>query len=460
MVPRGSGRSVRGRVRLLVVAAVLVISAAGCDWPMFLFGPNHSGFNNLETRINTTNVSSLTQLFTAAPLNGALTSFSPAVANGEVYVGTSSGLNLVAFDATGAANCSGSPKTCSPLWTGEDGGIPPNFGTEFSSPAVANGVVYIGSLDGNLDAFDAKGLGSPQCSSSPLVCSPLWTGATGSSVDSSPTVVNGVVYVASNDQNLYAFDAAGNTNCSGGPPTKTCNPLWTAPIGASTISSAAVANSVVYIGSEDHNLYAFDAAGNTNCSGSPKTCTPLWTAPTGGNVDSSPAVVNGVVYVGADDHNLHAFDAAGNTNCSGSPKTCAPLWTAPIGGIGVVFWSPAVANGVVYVSSDETKNLYAFDAAGNTNCSGTPKTCSPLWTAPNVGGLSPAVANGVLYVGASDTKVEAFDAAGSINCSGTPKTCNPLWISPVLATVPPSVAVANGRVYAGTSAVLYAFGLP
>jgi hypothetical protein len=62
---------------------------------------------------------------------------------------------------------------------------------------------------------------------------------------------------------------------------------------------------VVYVGSLDQKLYAFDAAGTTSCSGSPKSCTPLWTATTGGQVVSSPAVSHGAVYVGAD--KLYAF---------------------------------------------------------------------------------------------------------------------------------------------------------
>jgi outer membrane protein assembly factor BamB len=55
-------------------------------------------------------------------------------------------------------------------------------------------------------------------------------------------------------------------------------------------SSPAVANGVVYVGSDDGTLYAFDAAGGTNCGGAPKICFPLWSATTGGPVFSSPAV--------------------------------------------------------------------------------------------------------------------------------------------------------------------------
>jgi outer membrane protein assembly factor BamB len=275
-----------------------------------------------------------------------------------------------------------------------------------------------------------------------------------------------MVYVGSNDGKLYAFDAAGNTNCSGSPIT--CAPLWTADTGAEVFSSPVVANGVVYVSSvsEDNNLHAFDAAGNTNCSGSPKVCTPLWTADasilSGQGIFSSPAVANGMLYVGSNDHNLYAFDAAGNANCSGSAMTCEPLWTADTAGS--VQSSPAVANGVVYVGSNPS-NLYAFDAAGNTNCSGTPKTCTALWTSINLGDSgvvsSPAVANGVVYVGSNDHKLYAFDAAGSTNCSGSPTTCSPLWAGVTDGAVQSSPAVAYGIVYVGSDdSKLHAFRLP
>jgi outer membrane protein assembly factor BamB len=62
-----------------------------------------------------------------------------------------------------------------------------------SSPAVANGVVYVGSLDHNLYALNAK------------TGSKLWSYTTGGIVYSSPAVANGVVYVGSGDSKVYAF---------------------------------------------------------------------------------------------------------------------------------------------------------------------------------------------------------------------------------------------------------------
>ena len=56
-----------------------------------------------------------------------------------------------------------------------------------SSPAVSNGVVYVGSYDKNLYAIDA------------MTGAEKWRFKTGNYVGSSPAVSNGVVYVGSDD---------------------------------------------------------------------------------------------------------------------------------------------------------------------------------------------------------------------------------------------------------------------
>ena len=48
----------------------------------------------------------------------------------------------------------------------------------------------------------------------------------------------------------------------------------------------------------------------------------LRTAQTGDQIQfSSPAIVDGTVFMGSLDHKLYAFDAAGKTNCGGTPTT-------------------------------------------------------------------------------------------------------------------------------------------
>jgi outer membrane protein assembly factor BamB len=106
----------------------------------------------------------------------------------------------------------------------------------FSSPAVANGVVYVGCDNRNVYALNAT------------TGANLWSYTTGGNVESSPAVANGVVYVGSNDNNLYALNATTGAN------------LWSyTPVG----SSPAVTNGVVYVGSQDHNLYALGTTPTT-----------------------------------------------------------------------------------------------------------------------------------------------------------------------------------------------------
>jgi outer membrane protein assembly factor BamB len=159
---------------------------------------------------------------------------------------------------------------------------------------VVNSRVYVGSGKG-LYVFKAQGCGQP-------TCSPLWTALGRGSIRSSPAVANGVVYLGSKDPdpNLYAFDAS------------TGKLLWSAPKASaadSSDSSPTVAHPFVYIGSNEPypypNLYMFaEKCGQ-------QTCKPLWTASTGGAIWSSPAVANGVVYVGSLDHKLYAFQLPG-----------------------------------------------------------------------------------------------------------------------------------------------------
>jgi uncharacterized repeat protein (TIGR01451 family) len=259
-----------------------------------------------------------------------------------------------------------------------------------SSPAVVNGVVYVGSVDHNVYARNGS------------TGATLWSFATGNFVHSSPAVASGVVYVGSGDGNLYALNAA------------TGALLWSFDTGSASVggidSSPAVVNGVVYIGAEDANVYALNAA----------TGAKLWSYTTGGflGISSSPAVVNGVVYIGAYGDNVYALNAS----------TGAKLWSSPTGLIA----SPAVANGMVYIDSGGG-SMYALNA----------NTGATLWSYDTGGGgvSSPAVANGVVYVGAEDRNVYALNAS----------TGAKLWSYTTGDVVDSSPAVANGVVYVGSA---------
>jgi outer membrane protein assembly factor BamB len=452
-----------GRRAVGLLLTILLVSA--CGWPMDRFGATRTGYNPLETVIGTDDVGDLELQWSASLGTDIDVPNSPVVVNDIVIIGREDG-NLEAFNALGATNCSGSPSVCLPLWTASAGG------PIVSTPGLGFDNVYVGSSYGTLSAFSTSG--TTNCSGSPKVCAPLWTASTGGEV-SSPLVVGGVVYVTSVNDRLYAFDANGSTGCSGTP--RTCQPLWTAPVERTTTPPrpAALADGVVYVTSGT-TLHAFDAAGVTGCSGSPTTCSPLWTAPTRSECGavcflSGPAVDGGTVYVGANRGDefpvagsLYAFDAAGQVNCSGQPRTCQPEWTAITSS---QFGAPAVAEGVVYVTDyyqhpfnrEPGGQLLAFDAAGVTNCGSG--SCSPLWAA-NIGRVtgSPSVANGVVYVVSGGNGLLAFDAAGQLGCSGAPATCTPLWTYPVPDSNSSSPTLADGRVYLAEREALRVFGLP
>ncbi|EFH87050.1 PQQ-binding-like beta-propeller repeat protein [Ktedonobacter racemifer] len=390
---------------------------------MFGFDSQRTRNNPFEHTLNATTVPGLKIAWTSSP-TGSFIGSSPAVVNGVVYVG-SNDHKLYAYRAVGC-----NMSSCSPLWSSN-----PTGGIINSSPAVINGVVYIGSDDHRLYAYKAEG-----CGSGISTCSPLWSSdPTGQAIESSPAVINGVVYVGSNDHKLYAYKAEG---CG----ASTCSPLWSSDLtGGIIYSSPAVANGIVYAGSNDRRLYAYKAEG---CGSGISTCSPLWSSnPTGNLINSSPAVANGIVYVSSHDHKLYAYKAAG---CGTS--LCPPLWTSsPTGDF--IYSSPAVANGIVYVSSHDHK-LYAYKAGG---C-GT-SICAPLWSSnPTDGWItsSPTVANDVVYVGSDDHRLYAYKADGC----GT-SICAPLWSSnPTGGWITSSPTVANGVVYVGSNDhKLYAYHL-
>ncbi len=314
------------------------------DWPQFHFDAQHTGFNPYENVLNPDTVVNLTSLWKYTM--GSRSYSSPAVANGVAYIGSEEDNNVYALDAN----------TGVPLWKHLVGsGVP-------SSPAVANGMVYVATdYDASLYALNAS-TGSLR-----------WKYRTGTVIWDAPTVAGSVVYIGSFDGNLYALNA------------ETGALLWKYAAGALINSSPAVANGVLYFGCYDGNVYALNA----------DTGALLWMYTlTHGYVQSSPAVANGVVYVGSvvRDYSLYALDA----------ETGALLWKYTTGDY--IFSSPAVANGAVYVGSDDG-NIYALNAT----------TGELLWkyTAGGSVGSSPAVANGVVYVGSGypDNSLYALNAS-------------------------------------------------
>jgi hypothetical protein len=126
------------------------------------------------------------------------------------------------------------------------------------------------------------------CRSDGGYCDPVWTDPTAYAAYTSPTVANGMLFVAVGLGELRAYDVA-QCAAQGG----LCSPVWKANLGFESYSSPAVANGVVYIGGSDGYMYAY----KTHCATVGGTCSPLWKGYPGTPTTSSPAVANGVIFV-------------------------------------------------------------------------------------------------------------------------------------------------------------------
>ncbi len=258
-----------------------------------------------------------------------------------------------------------------------------------SSPAVVGNVVYVGSNDHNLYAINAAD-GTQK-----------WKFATKAPVNSSPAVVGGVVYFGSVDGKFYALDAATGTQkwsfATGGERRFTApgihgitprTEMMPDPFDV-FLSSPVVDRGVVYFGSGDFHVYALDA----------NTGTLKWKFKTGNVVHASPAIADGSLYVGSWDAYLYSLDAA-----TGKMKWKFEAGRDTVENNQVGFASSAaIANGVVYVGCRDGF-LYAVDA----------KTGTLKWKHDNKHGwviASPAVHNGVVFFPTSDgTRFKALDA--------------------------------------------------
>jgi eukaryotic-like serine/threonine-protein kinase len=206
--------------------------------------------------------------------------------------------------------------------------------------------------------------------------------------------------------------------------------------GNAHLVSPSLADGILYF-SWQGMLYAVNAADRA----------ALWRFPTGRDIESSPVVADGVVYVGSDDGYLYAIEA----------HTGQLKWKFSAGAR--VMSDPAVANGVIYFTGqvqtspagvdhvDFAGHIYALDSANG----------ELKWTFKPPGDMqTPVVADGMVYsVRASDAAigpavVYALDGrSGKVIWQQSPE--------PLLSTLSVPV-VANGYLYTGSdrTGTLYA----
>ena len=297
---------------------------------------------------------------------------SPAIADGVVYIASLSG-HMYAIDQ----------ETGKEKW---------NFKSRMpiaSSPAIADGALYFVSSAGSLVSldlktgqpkwvfateyerkFEAKNLhGYPSAAQTIPDAWDIWT--------SSPAVVSGKVYFGSGDGNVYAVDATSGLL------------QWKFPTKDVVHSSPAVVNNVVYIGSWDSYLYALDA----------ETGQEKWAFKSGEDntihnqvgFQSSPAVADGTVYVGCRDAHVYAIDAA-----TGKKKWDYPTSKSWVNS------TPAVRDGLVYAATSDSSRFFALDAkTGRLRFN---------FDAKSYVFSSAALAGELAYVGDHNGKLYAIDA--------------------------------------------------
>ena len=295
-----------------------------------------------------------------------------------------------------------------------------------TSPVVADGVVYVGSLSGHLYAIDTRS-GREK-----------WNFKSSQPIASSVAVSKGTVYFVSSAGSLVALDAVDGKpkwvlavenerrfearNLHGyAPAAQTIPDAWDV-----YTSSPAVVDATVYFGSGDGNVYAVDAASGVL----------QWKFSTGDVVHASPAVVDGTVFVGSFDGNLYAIDAA-----TGRQRWVFKGGQDPAIHNQVGFQSsPAVVDGTVYVGCRDA-HVYAIDAA-----TGRKKWDYP--TSKSWVNATPAVRDGLVYAATSDSsRFFALDArTGRLRFDFNARAY--VFSSPALAGGLAYFGSHNGKLYA------------
>lgn len=230
-----------------------------------------------------------------------------------------------------------------------------------------------------------------------------WKFKTNAAVVSSPTVAQDTLYIGSNDHYLYALNVADGTA------------RWKYKTGSRVASSPAVYAGRVYFGSYDGNVYALDAqTGKLDWKFSSKgeqrfTAKHLHgSQPAAESMPdpfdvflSSPTVTQKTVYVGSGDGNVYALDS----------ESGAMRWSFKTGN--VVHASPTIADDTVYIGSWDSF-FYALNAeTGQVRWRF--KTGEDPAIFNQVGIQSSAViAGGLVYFGCRDSKLYALDAATGV----------------------------------------------
>ena len=228
---------------------------------------------------------------------------------------------------------SGTPRV---VWTYPPLGGGQGLEGAFGVPAVSDelGLIFVSGVDGHLYAISTE-TGSdtggwkravrndPGQEPMPLISSPVLTEIV--RTDTGPSTI---VVIGSEDGNLYAYSAATGEELPWSP-FATEGRIWSTP---------TIRNGIAYFGSQDQHVYAVDLRDGSQ----------LWRFRTGAAVVADPLLFRGMVIVGSFDKKLYALDAD-----DGEPE-----WTFESNNW---FWAGPVTDGETIFAPSMDGNVYALD---------------------------------------------------------------------------------------------------
>jgi outer membrane protein assembly factor BamB len=239
----------------------------------------------------------------------------------------------------------------------------------------------------------------------------LWARETGGPVSSGAALANGILYIGSDDGKVHAFDAASG------------QPVSTFPTSSAVAGGVLVAGGTLFAGSADHEVHAFRVgAGGT-----------AWAYRTNGPVNCTPAVANGTVFTGSDDGDVYALHA-GTGRLAWRYATGGPVRSGPqpgsqsysdylyvgsddghlygLGTNGKFLWKFATSGPVTAAPIFAIGDVYAGDANGHVfGLIGTGPGPKAEWES-SVGGAvrgNPAFAGVALYLGSAAAAVDSVN---------------------------------------------------
>lgn len=340
-------------------AAAQALYTVQVNWAQAAFGPSWRGFNPYEDTIGVNNVSQVAETWSQPVSNDG--NPKPFVDySGHLYVYDESG-ELHAYTEAGKL-----------IWTAAPG----TFEFEQAAPTSANGLVYVGTAGGVVDAYKYL------CRTDGGVCTPQWSKNIGTEVEGGLTVRNGLLYAPGADGTIHVLNAT-----SGAAGTNI-----TPAFGSGALSSAVAF-------SDDGSAYVAQGSDIDAITPSGQYEQSFGS----GTYLSQPAVGNATAYF---------------TSSLGYLYDLNDGWDVALGGTTGCSTAPVYANSVVYAAGCTTLGAYQAN------------TGAELWSISTAGqsaGL--AYANGVLYACIAD-RLEAYDAAyggllwGGGYCSIAPEIIN------------------------------------